>query len=67
MCHIAAAACCLDLSKNAPGSYYHLRKPETTRLAMTFSNWLAAWQSWTHSRLLLQVGPGGACTRTNCM
>ncbi|KAF6255410.1 hypothetical protein COO60DRAFT_1661632 [Scenedesmus sp. NREL 46B-D3] len=44
-----------DLSKNQPGSYYHLRKPETTQLAMSFPDWLAAWQSWQQSRLLLQV------------
>jgi hypothetical protein len=24
---------------------------------MSFPDWLAAWQSWQHSRLLLQVGP----------
>jgi hypothetical protein len=44
------------VSKNQPGSYYHLRKPETSTLAMSFPDWLAAWQSWQHSRLLLQVG-----------
>jgi hypothetical protein len=44
-----------DLAKNQPGSYYHLRKPETSQLAMSFPDWLAAWQSWKHSRLLLQV------------
>jgi hypothetical protein len=50
-----------DHSKNQPGSYYHLRKPETTTLAMSFSDWLAAWQAWQHSRLLLQVRGGPAC------
>jgi hypothetical protein len=45
-----------DLSKNQLGSYYHLRKPETSALAMSFAEWLAAWQRWQHSRLLLQVG-----------
>jgi hypothetical protein len=47
-----------DVSKNFPGSYYHVRKPETNILQMTFQAWLACWQSWTqkHNRLLLQVG-----------
>jgi hypothetical protein len=47
-----------DVSKNFPGSYYHIRKPETNTLQMTFQGWLACWQSWTqtHNRLLLQVG-----------
>lgn len=47
-----------DLHKNMPGSYYHIRKPETTQLQMTFGDWCDSWRSWNTSRLLLQVrGP----------
>lgn len=47
-----------DGSKNIPGSYYHVRKLETSTLQMTFRAWLDCWQSWTQAqnRLLLQVG-----------
>jgi hypothetical protein len=45
-----------DTSKNIPGSYYHVRKPETSTVQMTFTDWLDCWQSWTTNRLLLQVG-----------
>lgn len=44
-----------DMSKNLPGSYYHLRKPETSVLPMAVGDWLDAWQAWDNSRLLLQV------------
>eukprot|EP00775_Hariotina_reticulata_P005203 gene5203-5441_t len=44
-----------DKTKNLPGSYYHLRKPETSVLHMSFQDWLHSWQSWNNSRLLLQV------------
>lgn len=44
-----------DVSKNIPGSYYHVRKPETSTVQMTFTDWLGCWQSWTTNRLLLQV------------
>jgi hypothetical protein len=44
-----------DRTKNLPGSYHHLRKPETALLSMTFQDWLHSWLSWKTSRLLLQV------------
>lgn len=57
-----------DASKNIPGSYYHVRKPETSTVQLTFTDWLDCWQSWTTNRLLLQVGavPLGMCTGTAC-
>lgn len=48
-----------DVSKNLPGSYYHVRKPETGQLQMTFMEWFDSYRSWNHSRLLLQVGGAG--------
>jgi hypothetical protein len=58
-----------DASKNLPGSYYHLRKPETSTLSMSFSEWRESWQTWgQQSRLLLAVcsrAPSGlACVRS---
>lgn len=50
-----------DISKNIPGSYYHVRKPETSTVQMTFTDWLDCWQSWTTNRLLLQVGMLPCC------
>lgn len=47
-----------DASKNTPGCYYHVRKPETSTVQLTFNDWLQCWQSWTTNRLLLQVGLG---------
>jgi hypothetical protein len=44
-----------DASKNLPGSYYHVRKPETSVLQMTFDDWMGCWQAWSTNRLLLQV------------
>lgn len=44
-----------DASKNMPGSYYHLRKPETSSLSMSFTQWLGCWQTWQQSKLLLMV------------
>jgi hypothetical protein len=54
-----------DSSKNLPGSYYHVRKPETSVLQMTFDDWLGCWQAWSTNRLLLQVRPQD-CTDTTC-
>lgn len=52
----------VDASKNTPGCYYHVRKPETSTVQLTFNEWLQCWQSWTTNRLLLQVGLGcGRC------
>jgi len=45
----------VEASKNAPGSYYHVRKPETSVMQMSFLEWLSCWQSWTNNRLLLKV------------
>lgn len=42
-------------SKNIPGSYYHVRVPQTRALSMSFDAWLGSWRSWQTSRLLLQV------------
>lgn len=51
-----------DASKNTPGCYYHVRKPETSTVQLTFNDWLQCWQSWTANTLLLQVGLGcGRC------
>lgn len=44
-----------DPAKNAPGSYYHVRQPATGLQHMRFDEWLASWQAWRSSRLLLQV------------
>lgn len=52
-----------DCNKNLPGSYYHVRKPETSVLQMTFDDWLDCWQAWSTNRLLLQVRPQH-CTST---
>lgn len=52
-----------DLSRNLPGRYYHIRKPETAELYMTFQEWCDSWKTWNSSRILLQVSSWRRCSR----
>lgn len=44
-----------DASRNAYGSHYHVREPETQLLRMTFPGFVESLQAWQSRRLLLQV------------
>lgn len=44
-----------DVTRNFPGGYYHIRKPETSVLTMSVEEWLQCWNTWQHTKLLLQV------------
>lgn len=59
-----------EASKNAPGSYYYVRKPETSVMQMSFVEWLSCWQNWTNNMLLLKVRrPEGLadCCHNSCL
>lgn len=44
-----------DASRNAYGSHYHVREPETQLLHMTSPGFVESFKTWQSRRLLLQV------------
>ena len=55
-----------DLGRNAYGSNYHVREPETQRLPMAFPGFVDSIKAWQSRRLLFQV-PQHNVMITSCM
>ena len=44
-----------DPDKNAFGSYYHIREPQTQALQMTFAEYADCAKTWTAKKVLFKV------------